>query len=233
MKTAQLNASDQKTLRAYGRLAEQIGNLLGPFCEVVIHSLENLDASVVKIVNGHNTGRAVGAPITDKALKILNQYQSVAEPEPPLPYYVKHKDATLFRSVTHVIEGENGQPIGLFCINMNLCAPFAELCAALVPGLVTGVSGDSEYFGSNPAEAVSQALRKSRMEVDLEEGLSPKQRNRAIVKKLYEAGIFKLKESIALAAEELGITKHTVYKHLREFKNGPAPDAAEPYGPQL
>ncbi len=219
MKTTQLNASDKNLLQAYGRLAEQIGNLLGPFCEVVIHSLENLDASVVKIVNGHNTGREVGAPVTDKALKILDEYQSAAALDQP-PYFVKHQGKVLFRSVTHVIEGQSGEPIGLFCVNMNMCVPFAELCATLMPGLANGISGETEYFGNSPAEAVAQALRKSRMEVDLEENLSPKQRNRAIIKKLLESGIFKLKESVALVAEELGITRHTVYKHLREFKNG-------------
>lgn len=221
MKTIQLSASDKKNLQAYSGLAEQIGVLLGPFCEVVIHSLENLDASVVKIVNGHNTGRGVGAPVTDKALKILDEYQAAGAPAQPSPYFVKHQGKILFRSVTHVIEGECGGPIGLFCINMNMCVPFAELCTTLMPGLANGLGGDTEYFGSSPAEAVAQALRKSRMETDLEDDLSPKQRNRAIIKKLDEAGIFKLKESVALVAEELSITKHTVYKHLREFKNGP------------
>ena len=43
--------------------------------ELVLHSLESLDHSVIKIINGHYTGRSEGSPITDLALKMLGQLE--------------------------------------------------------------------------------------------------------------------------------------------------------------
>ena len=42
-----------------------LADLFGKHCEVVLHSLENLHESVIQIANGFNTGRTLGAPITD------------------------------------------------------------------------------------------------------------------------------------------------------------------------
>lgn len=43
-------------MQSYYRLADMVADLIGPHCEVVLHSFGDLDASVVKIVNGHHTG---------------------------------------------------------------------------------------------------------------------------------------------------------------------------------
>ena len=42
---------------------------LGEGYEFVLHSLEDLSHSVVKIINGHYSNRKPGAPITDFLLK--------------------------------------------------------------------------------------------------------------------------------------------------------------------
>jgi len=42
-------------------------------------------------------------------------------------------------------------------------------------------------------------------------------KNRKIVEELYEKGIFSLKDSVIRCAELLGISKNTVYLHLRRI----------------
>ncbi|MFA0026766.1 helix-turn-helix domain-containing protein, partial [Vibrio sp. 10N.261.49.A5] len=39
-----------------------------------------------------------------------------------------------------------------------------------------------------------------------------------ITKQLLENGIFELKEATAFVSERLGITRHAIYKYIREFR---------------
>ena len=51
-----------------------LGAALGSATEVVLHDLTEPGNSVVKIVNGHVSGRNVGAPATDFARAIVREY---------------------------------------------------------------------------------------------------------------------------------------------------------------
>ena len=65
---------DRVLLHAHAGLIDGLAELFGKHCEVVLHSLENLHESVIRIANGFNTGRTLGAHITDLALRtIMNQ----------------------------------------------------------------------------------------------------------------------------------------------------------------
>ena len=70
-----LTATDRKILDSFALMLNGLGAYLGDGYELVLHSLENLDHSVIKIINGHYTGRKEGAPITDLALKMLRQIE--------------------------------------------------------------------------------------------------------------------------------------------------------------
>ena len=59
-----LTATDRKILDSFALMLNGLGAYLGDGYELVLHSLENLDHSVIKIINGHYTGRKEGAPIT-------------------------------------------------------------------------------------------------------------------------------------------------------------------------
>ena len=58
-------------LRHYVKLTEFLGQALGPDYEVALHDLTDKNRSIVAIANNHVSGRNVGAPLTNVALKIL------------------------------------------------------------------------------------------------------------------------------------------------------------------
>ena len=60
-------------LNYYIELVEFIGLTIGPDYELALYDLRNDDKSVIAIANGHITGRSVGAPLTDAALKAIQQ----------------------------------------------------------------------------------------------------------------------------------------------------------------
>jgi len=209
---------DRECLETNFRLAETIADFIGPHCEVVIHSFESFEKSVVKIVNGHHTGRKVGSPITDMGLKMLSVFESTGEVTPK-SYFTTSKDGSLLKSTTCVLAGENGKPIGLFCINMNLSHPFPEIIKTLMPDMAHSHVGVHENFSSSTTEVIEQALDHAIAEVDNDASINLKGRNKAITKLLLENGIFELKEATALVSERLGITRHAIYKYIREFRS--------------
>ena len=89
-------------------MLDGLGAYLGEGYELVLHSLESLDHSVIKIINGHYTGRKEGSPITDLALKMLGELER--DPARTVsPYFNKNKSGALLRSCTIPITGEHGR----------------------------------------------------------------------------------------------------------------------------
>ncbi len=215
---AEVSDKDREFLASYFRLADTISDFIGPHCEVVIHSLDSLEQSVVKIVNGHHTGRKIDSPITDLGLKMLSLYRKTGEVAPK-SFFTTAKDGALLKSTTCVLAGENGQPIGLFCINMNLSLPFPEILKTLMPDMANGHMSMNENFSSSATDVIEQSLSEAIVEVDNDPLVNQRGRNKAIVKVLFENGIFELKEATAKVSDHLGITRHAVYKYIREFKS--------------
>ncbi|MCL1039501.1 PAS domain-containing protein [Shewanella corallii] len=210
---------DRELLEGYFRLADSMADLIGPHCEVVIHSLESFEQSVVKIVNGHHTGRKEGSPITDLGLKMLRLYEQTGDVTPK-SYFSTNKDGSMLKSSTCILAGEDGKPIGMFCVNMNLSYPFPEIIKTLMPDMSQQPNlAIKENFSSSAGEVVEQALQHAVNDVDADPSVNLKGRNKAITKILFDNGIFELKEATNIVANHLNITKHAVYKYIREFKS--------------
>ena len=71
-----LSKEQETLLHNLEKIVDSIGEAFGGNCEVVLHSLEDYGCSVIKIVNGHVTGRKIGSPMTDFGLEILREAQS-------------------------------------------------------------------------------------------------------------------------------------------------------------
>lgn len=83
-----LTKTDRIILESYKVVLDGLSKYLGDGYELILHSLEDLEHSVIKIINGHYTGRVEGAPITDLALSMLNKIKEKKEPQ-PLSYFNK------------------------------------------------------------------------------------------------------------------------------------------------
>ncbi|MDD1781834.1 PAS domain-containing protein [Enterovibrio sp. ZSDZ35] len=215
--STKFTAKDRDVLMAYFRLADTIADFIGPHCEVVIHSFESFEKSVVKIVNGHHTGREVGSPLTDLGLRMLSAFEKTGNVTPK-SYFTESKEGALLKSTTCILESEEGRPIGMFCINMNLSFPFPEIIKTLMPDMAQSPMSVSENFSASAGDVIDQALNQAIIEVEGDVSITPKGKNKAITKLLFENGIFELKEATAIVSERLGITRHAIYKYLREYK---------------
>ncbi|MEZ8609232.1 transcriptional regulator [Vibrio sp. 10N.239.311.G01] len=218
VKQVRFTDEDRECLRNYFRLADTIADLIGPYCEVVIHSFESLENSVVKIVNGHHTGREIGSPITDLGLRMWSAFEKTGEVSPK-SYFTNAADGSLLKSTTCVLAGPQQKPIGMLCINMNLSFPFPEIVKTLMPQCNVPQAIVSETFSNNANDVIQQALSSAINEVDQDESVSSKGRNKAIIRCLFDNGVFELKETTTQVSEQLGISRQAVYKFIREFKS--------------
>ena len=122
-----LTETDRNILNSFSLMLDGLGAYLGNGYELVLHSLESLDHSVIKIINGHYTGRSEGSPITDLALKMLGQLEQ--DPSRTVsPYFNKNNSNSMLRSCTIPITGEYGRIMGLLCVNFIWKCHFLNFC---------------------------------------------------------------------------------------------------------
>ena len=211
-----LSENDRIILNSYINVAEGAGEFFGDFCEVVIHNLENMDHSVMHIVNGHLSGRQAGAAISEVTLSFLNRM--IEEPDlKHLYYFAKNKRGETFKSSISAIMGEKGNIIGLLCINMYLSSPISTLAHFIAPSENTKQENISETFVENTVELMLHALEEAKKTVYCNLSISSSNKNKEIISLLHQKGIFNLKDSVVTIAEHLGISKNTVYMHIRNM----------------
>jgi len=209
---------DYDILKSYESVVDGLAMLIGPHCEIVLHSLDNLQCSAVRIANGEHTGRQVGSPITNLALRMLHDLHN-EKTNVSRAYFTRAKSGVLMKSVTIAIRNRQQRVIGLLCINMNLDVPFSQIMATFMPPELHQVDS-SVNFASSVDDLVAQTLEFTIEEVTNDRNVANNAKNRQIVLNLYEKGIFDIKDAINQVAERLDISKHTVYLYIRQFKSG-------------
>jgi predicted transcriptional regulator YheO len=222
MKKAQaLSKADELIINTYMNTVDALAAYLGDAFEVVLHRLDDFDRSVIKAVNAVHSGRSEGAPITDLALSILeginNEQDDGAGSGLFRTYYSKSKYGKPVKSVTMVICGTKGRAIGLLCINMYLDSPISSLSKLF--SFSDTKDYLSENYSNDSEELICQSLDKIRAQVEQDDTVLASQKNKEIVTILYHQGIFKLKNAVKIISGKLGISRGTVYLHIRDLEN--------------
>lgn len=212
------SAVDHEILASYEAVVDGLAMLIGGHCEIVLHSLEDLKCSAVRIANGEHTGRKVGSPISDLALRMLHDMAG-EDSSVSRAYFTRAKNGVLMKSVTIAIRNREQRLIGLLCINMNLDVPFSQIMQTFIPPETQDIA-TSVNFASSVDDLVAQTLEFTIEEVNADRSVSNNAKNRQIVLNLYEKGIFDIKDAINQVADRLNISKHTVYLYIRQFKSG-------------
>ena len=200
-----LSKVDQQILESHSLMLDGLGNFLGKNHEIVLHSLENLEKSALKVINGHFSNRKKDAPITDLALKMLNQLESDEHYE-VMPYFNKYDNGVFLKSCTIPVFGEKQRIIGLICINLHLEMPLIDYLSDLTPPEpnVNNKSFEiknSETFSDSIDELITISLNKMKQSVHNNPEISSLNENKEIVVGLYDQGIFNLKDAVLIIAK--------------------------------
>lgn len=208
-----LSKADYQILDSYKTFLEGLGAYLGEGYEIVLHSLENYDQSAIKVINGFHSGRKEGAPITNLALEMLSQINE-KDSAPYMIYINRSSGGDPIKSTTIPVIGQNNRIIGLICINFYFSSPVSSLLSTFL-GLYKEEPKTLESFSSHSDELIKTTLEEVKKKVYENSSISFTNKNKEILHELQDRGIFNLKDSVAKVAEALGISKNTVYLHLR------------------
>ena len=218
-----LTKHDEETIASYEIFLEGIAAFFGDSFEYVLHRLDDLNHSVIRIINGHYSNRMVGSPITDYTLEQLNKVKS----NDIIHHYMTHSSTTsdgeLIRSVTIPIVGEGNRIIGMVCINFHTGAPINMLFSGYCGGSENMREGANsgyviENFATNSRDLIREVLDEVRAQIYSNNSIRALDKNKAIILELYQRGVFNLKDAVAVVSECLGVTKNTVYLYVRENK---------------
>jgi predicted transcriptional regulator YheO len=91
---------------------------MGSNTEIVLHDVSNIDCSIVAIRNNHISGRKIGSPTTNLALKILKD-KHYHDKDYITNYQGISTNGRTLKSSTYFIRDDQQQIIGMLCININ------------------------------------------------------------------------------------------------------------------
>ena len=210
--------TDFRILDSYKSVLDGLAAYLGDGYEIVLHSLHDLDHSVIKIINGHYTGRREGFPIT--ALSMLAKIEERPDTN-CITYFNRNQKGEPLKSATIVIRNHSRMAIGLLCINFYMnTSVFQFLQNMTPPAAQTPDSPVEESYVENVDELIVQAVTEASQKVQNDSAISNANKNKEIVSILYQRGIFNLKDAVVKVAGLMGISKNTVYMHVRNLNHG-------------
>jgi predicted transcriptional regulator YheO len=212
-----LSSADKLIIESYKTTMEGLAAYFGDAFEFVLHDLSDYDHSVIKIINGFHSGRKEGAPVTDLALSLLEKIRNNRDGGGPFICYTsKSKYGKPVRSATIIISGVKKKPIGFICLNFYMDSPVSSLLQNF--SLVSPSDYVTENFTSDSGELIAGALEKVKSEVEGDDSIPRTQKNKEIITILYHQGVFKLKNAVQEISDALGISKNTVYLHIRTLE---------------
>ncbi|MDA0147143.1 helix-turn-helix transcriptional regulator [Vibrio sp. LaRot3] len=214
MELKKLTKSDLDILNSMRNVVDGIARMYGEYTEVVLHSLDAELPKIIKIANGHVTERDEGAPITNLALMKLKEGKDVSD-----SYLTKTNCGKTLHSITTIVRNPKNKPIGLLCINVDMGAPVHSFLRAILPpnGDCCNETPSPETFARNIDETIESTIDTVKEEVWSNDAISPSKRNREVVTRLHGLGIFKIKDAVLTVANQLGISRDTIYLYLREL----------------
>lgn len=217
-------------LNYYIELVEFIGLTFGPDYEVLLYDVRNEDKSIVAIANGHVTGRSVGAPLTEAALKAIQQKEYLSINSKVNFTSLSHNK--VLRSSIQYIKDNKGDLIGLLCINfddsnfvditkkiMSLCHP-DEMIQKTKFERVENLqpTEESDNIGTSMEEVADLILKKITKDNSIPLDRLTKDEKINVVRALDDKGIFMLKGSVPYVAKLLHSSEATIYRYLSDIK---------------
>lgn len=212
---------DELILGVLKNIVHALSLFLGNDTEIVLHSFKDNDHSVVAIENGYITNRKVGSTLTEAGSKIIKNI--VSENKQFVgPYRSLSPNRRILRSTTIPIRNKN-RLIGLLCLNMdiNRIVQTEEFLKPFVHFEDQKISnGDLEKSGTTLLSNLKdQIFEEAILKVETKGEIPQKEKNKFLVKDLYQKDFFALKDSVEFVAKKLGVSIFTIYNYIRELKN--------------
>lgn len=195
----------------FAPIAEAVATLLKPHAEVVIHDLRT---QTIAYIANNLSRREVGGSSLAELKDIGSLGADVIG-----PYRKTNFDGRQLKSITSVLRNTAGEPFGLLCINFDIAPIEAARDALNLLAAFQGAGAQpSALFRADWQETVNAAIADFLGERGLAASALAREDHAALVEMLEQEGYFSIRNLVPYLARLLGISRATVYKHLREAR---------------
>lgn len=198
-------------LEIFNPIAESVAKLLHPHAEVVVHDLRNNRISSIFNAFSH---RNPGDP------SLIDDAEGIAQgPDIHGPFVKTLADGRRLKYTSTVLRDDNGQAVGLMCINFDL-GEFDRLQTVLQA--FNSVSDDStaldSLFDDNWQTKINTFVREYLLEKNRTLSSLTRLERAELVQALQLAGGFRTRGAAGYIARVLGVSRATIYNDLGEHK---------------
>lgn len=208
-------------IEAMKPVAEALGKMLGPNCEVAIHDLTHPQHSIVFIINGQVTGRKEGDPLGNLFSEFLQLTQLNQD---MLINYADVEQGKKLKCTKVLIRDELGKVIGCLCINMQIheyldaLSTLQKICKTIPIEEFKGEQMEEEPT-ENIFTMVKDIINNAIDDVASTKEKIPRDEKIAIVKFLDEKGVFRVKGAIDWVAKKLNVSRFSIYSYLDQSRS--------------
>lgn len=194
-------------------VAEAIAALMKPHAEVVIHDLAR--GQIAHIANNISRRRIGDSSLTD--LKDIGALDG----DVIGPYPKTNFDGRELKSITAVLRGADRAPLGLLCINFDISV-IAQARAALDALSAFEQTGHqpAALFQADWQEKVNEEIAAFLRQRGLAASALARPDHADLIAHLEREGYFAIRNLVPYLARALGVSRATVYKHLKEVRDG-------------
>lgn len=209
-------------LNSYINFVDFIADMFGEQCEVVLHSVDGEKRSIIAIRNNNITGRKVGDEATELGSKILlnmkqNKYTVYTKLEEKLKKNLKISSYYIFN--THQ------ELIGIMCIIIDItmylqAKNFLDtFLGSDTPGINKVIHMDMNEVLENDNFSISKyssdIIAEVIKEIEIPVERMTNEERQAVINKLDELEIFRIKGAISETANQLKISIASMYRLLK------------------
>ncbi len=212
--TSSKTGSKEETLRVLRQVGVALRRLFAPFCEVVIHDFSDFEHSIV-CIEGNVTNRQIGGAATDLLLAKASRGDT---DEDLYNYLTSLPGGRLMKSCTVFLRDESGAAYGAFCINFDITA-FMGMRHTLGLFLATEEQGDvTETFANDIEDTIQSIVADTLHETGQALATMGRDEKVELIGRLADKGVFQVKKAVSILADQLGLSRATVYNYLREAR---------------
>lgn len=215
----------------YKNLVEFLGKVLPKNCEVALQDVRTGKNCITAIANGHISGRKEGSPLTNLAVKFINE-ETWKDNDFITDYTGCTKEKKRLRSSTYFIK-ENGKLLGMLCINID-DSSYIEISRMLFT--LGGIPQESLAVHGADAVKDSRNMEPESFYEDIEDltelvineyfsGKNHVPSDRLnqtekmdIVRRLEEKGAFMVKGAVGKVAKRLSMSDASMYRYLSRIE---------------
>jgi predicted transcriptional regulator YheO len=208
-----------------GPIIVPLARALAPRTEVVLHDLTRMPGTIAAI-GGNITGRSIGGPATDLGLRTFSSGWN----EHLIGYRTETNDGLPMRSSSIFFRADSGRAVVCLCMNTDVSEVVRaqELLRALsaITTIDPSLRSDempAEKFPASVDDLAQGILSEAVSEIGLPIDEMMKRHKVEVVRRLRERGFFTMRESVPIAAQHLGVGRHTIYNYLNEIEEQATP----------